>query len=50
MSEDQDEPVFVRSKWGTNRYVYNPRNPVGRFLIVASVIVAIAGMAWLYAS
>ncbi|MGT2531961.1 hypothetical protein ACU4GG_36585 [Streptomyces nojiriensis] len=35
-----DEPVFKRSKWGTNRYYYNPRNPVGLALIVLSVLLA----------
>ncbi|QES49902.1 hypothetical protein DEJ50_20830 [Streptomyces venezuelae] len=39
-----DEPVFIRSKWGTNRYVYNPNNPVGRALIVIAVIVFIVFM------
>ncbi|WP_420078759.1 hypothetical protein ACN6AT_05780 [Streptomyces sp. JL4002] len=29
-----DEPVFRRSKWGTNRYHYNPHNPVGLALII----------------
>ncbi|MFD9047908.1 hypothetical protein [Streptomyces zaomyceticus] len=33
-----DEPVFKRSKWGTNRYYYNPRNPVGLALIVITLI------------
>ncbi|MFJ9551314.1 hypothetical protein [Streptomyces erythrochromogenes] len=33
-----DEPVFKRSKWGTNRYYYNPRNPVGLALIVITVL------------
>ncbi|MFE0644728.1 hypothetical protein ACFW2Y_24415 [Streptomyces sp. NPDC058877] len=33
-----DEPVFKKSRWGTNRYVYNPRSPVGLFLIVASSV------------
>ncbi|MEW2138900.1 hypothetical protein AB0892_20275 [Streptomyces sp. NPDC005409] len=33
-----DEPVFKRSKWGTNHYYYNPRNPVGRALIVITVL------------
>ncbi|BAU87311.1 hypothetical protein SLA_6444 [Streptomyces laurentii] len=35
-----EEPVFVRSKWGTNRYVYNVNNPVGRALIVLALLVA----------
>ncbi|MFE7185656.1 hypothetical protein [Streptomyces erythrochromogenes] len=33
-----DEPVFKRSKWGTNRYYYNPRNPVGLALIVVTLL------------
>jgi hypothetical protein len=45
MSEDHDaEPVFVRSKWGTNRYVYNANNPVGMVLIIASLLFAAGGM------
>ncbi|MFE0705220.1 hypothetical protein [Streptomyces sp. NPDC058872] len=40
-----DEPVFVRSRWGTNRHVFNHRNPVGRALIV---IVPVAALAALY--
>lgn len=51
MSGDHDaEPVFVRSAWGTNRYVYNPNDPVGRALIVGSVLFAIGGIYSLYAS
>jgi hypothetical protein len=37
--------IFVRSKWGTNRYVYNPDNPVGMALIVATLLFA-AGALW----
>ncbi|MEV4682306.1 hypothetical protein [Streptomyces kurssanovii] len=45
MSEDHDaEPVFVRSKWGTNRYVYNANNPVGMALIIASLLFAAGAM------
>ncbi|MFD7031142.1 hypothetical protein ACFWAR_24220 [Streptomyces sp. NPDC059917] len=33
-----DEPVLKRGKWGTNRYYYNPRNPIGMALIVISVL------------
>ncbi|PWK65145.1 hypothetical protein BCL76_113132 [Streptomyces sp. CG 926] len=33
-----NEPVFRRSKWGTNRYYYNPRNPVGLALIVITLL------------
>ncbi|MFB0629629.1 hypothetical protein [Streptomyces sp. AB3(2024)] len=32
-----DEPVFKRSKWG-NRYHYNPHNPLGLALIIASLL------------
>ncbi|WP_327381768.1 MULTISPECIES: hypothetical protein [unclassified Streptomyces] len=37
---DDDEPVFKRSKWGTNRYYCNPRNPLGLTLIVISLLFA----------
>ncbi|WP_225833233.1 hypothetical protein [Streptomyces sp. NK08204] len=37
MRFDDNEPVFKRSKWGTNRYEYNPRNPVGFALIVVAI-------------
>ncbi|XRQ10086.1 hypothetical protein ACN3XK_04035 [Actinomadura welshii] len=50
MAEEEREPVFVRSRWGTSRYFYNHRNPVGRFLIVATLVFAAAGMLWLYNS
>ncbi|WP_327134467.1 hypothetical protein OG311_31740 [Streptomyces sp. NBC_01343] len=33
-----DEPVFKRSKWGTNRYSYNPRNPVGLALVIITLL------------
>ncbi|MEU6944912.1 MULTISPECIES: hypothetical protein [unclassified Streptomyces] len=36
-----DEPVFKKSSWGTNRYTYNPRNPIGLGLIIASSVFAI---------
>ncbi|CAM5406413.1 hypothetical protein [Streptomyces badius] len=35
-----DEPIFIRSNWGTSRYVYNPRNPVGMGLIIGSLLFA----------
>ncbi|WP_338491798.1 hypothetical protein [Streptomyces sp. SJL17-4] len=38
---NDDEPVFKKSKWGTSRYVYNPNNPIGLALIVASSVFAI---------
>lgn len=38
---DDDEPVFKKQKWGNPRYAYNPRNPVGMFLIVASLVVGV---------
>ncbi|SDL02448.1 hypothetical protein [Streptomyces indicus] len=34
------EPVFIRSRWGTSRYVYNHRNPVGVALIIGSLLFA----------
>ncbi|MEV3856012.1 hypothetical protein AB0J38_17015 [Streptomyces sp. NPDC050095] len=43
-----DDRVFIRSKWGTNRYVYNPHNPAGMTLIVGSLLFAAGGMFWLY--
>ncbi|WNI23712.1 hypothetical protein [Streptomyces sp. ITFR-16] len=43
-----DDRVFIRSRWGTNRYVYNPNNPIGRALIVGSLLFAAGGMYWLY--
>ncbi|MFF9839979.1 hypothetical protein [Streptomyces sp. NPDC013740] len=36
--DDDHEPVFRRSRYGW-RYEYNPRNPVGMFLIIASLVV-----------
>ncbi|MEW2633878.1 hypothetical protein AB0903_20030 [Streptomyces sp. NPDC048389] len=45
MNEDHgSEPVFVRSKWGTSRYVYNPNSPVGMALIVGSLLFAAVGL------
>ncbi|TDC72369.1 hypothetical protein [Streptomyces hainanensis] len=41
---DDDEPVFRRSRWGTSAYVYNHRNPVGRFLIVLSLVLVAVGL------
>ncbi|KQX56925.1 MULTISPECIES: hypothetical protein [unclassified Streptomyces] len=38
---NDDEPVFKKSKWGTNRYSLNPRNPVGLGLIIATSVFAI---------
>ncbi|NUP31433.1 MAG: hypothetical protein HOU01_06910 [Streptomycetaceae bacterium] len=38
---DDDEPVFKKQKWGNPRYAYNPRNPVGMFLIIVSLVVAV---------
>lgn len=45
--EQGDEPVFVRSKWGTARYVYNPKHPVGVALIVGSILLAVGGMVYI---
>ncbi len=45
-----DEPIFIRSHWGTSRYVYNPRNPIGVGLIIGSLLFAAGGMYYLYAS
>ncbi|SDL74760.1 hypothetical protein [Streptomyces wuyuanensis] len=36
-----EEPVFIRSKWGTSRYVYNHRNPVGLALIILTPLIAL---------
>ncbi|MFD7337134.1 hypothetical protein ACFV98_14155 [Streptomyces violascens] len=44
MRDGDDEPVFRKSRFGTNRYEYNPANPVGRVLIVVTVIGVIAGL------
>ncbi|MGW5344178.1 hypothetical protein [Streptomyces sp. NPDC004050] len=33
-----DEPVFRRSKWGTNRYYYNPHHPVGLALVIITLL------------
>ncbi|WKN18513.1 hypothetical protein NEH83_32580 [Streptomyces sp. JUS-F4] len=45
-----DEPIFVRSNWGTSRYVYNPRNPIGMGLIIGSLLFAAGAMYYLHAS
>lgn len=39
-----DEPLFKKSRWGTNRYVYNADNPIGLALIVGSVVFALVGI------
>ncbi|WP_330334227.1 hypothetical protein OHS33_33785 [Streptomyces sp. NBC_00536] len=40
-----DEPVFIRSKWGPRgRYYCNPRNPIGLALIVITLLVVGIGM------
>ncbi|GAA2387197.1 hypothetical protein GCM10010420_07760 [Streptomyces glaucosporus] len=39
--DDDHEPVFVRSEWGTNRYVYNPDSPVGMTFIVLSLALVV---------
>ncbi|MFB6872553.1 hypothetical protein [Streptomyces sp. NPDC056323] len=43
MHFEDDEPVFKKSRLGTNRYEYNPRNPIGFALIVISVLL-VGGM------
>lgn len=51
MSKDHDdEPIFVRSDWGTSRYVYNPNHPIGVALIIGSLLFAAGGMYYLHAS
>ncbi|MFJ6784720.1 hypothetical protein [Streptomyces yangpuensis] len=45
-----EEPVFVRSRWGANRYVYNHRNPAGLALIIIAPVVAIIAMICLHDS
>lgn len=35
----EEEPVFIRS-WGTGRWAYNSKNPVGRALIIGSLLIA----------
>ncbi|GAA4895968.1 hypothetical protein ACFPM3_16095 [Streptomyces coeruleoprunus] len=41
MNEDhKNEPVFIRSRWGTRRYVYNPGNPIGLALIIGTLLFA----------
>ncbi len=42
--EDEYEPVFKKSPWGTNRYVYNANNPIGLALIVISCVVFVVFM------
>ncbi|GHG24641.1 hypothetical protein [Streptomyces hydrogenans] len=44
-----EEPVFVRSGWGSGRYVYNHRNPVGRALIVLAPLIALGGLFGMWA-
>ncbi|MFJ8073562.1 hypothetical protein ACIQ7Q_06365 [Streptomyces sp. NPDC096176] len=49
-TDNEHEPVFVRSTWGTNRHVYNPHNPAGLALIVLSLLLAGGAMYHLQAS
>lgn len=42
--DHDDEPVFKKSRWGTNHYIYNPRNPVGLALIVISLLFLVVMM------
>ncbi|MFD9978607.1 hypothetical protein [Streptomyces sp. NPDC059017] len=39
-----EEPVFVRSRWGTSRYVFNHRNPVGLALIILTPLIAFGAL------
>ncbi|WP_432074679.1 hypothetical protein [Streptomyces wuyuanensis] len=39
-----EEPVLIRSKWGTSRYVYNHRNPVGLALIILTPLLALGAL------
>ncbi|MFJ3702980.1 MULTISPECIES: hypothetical protein [unclassified Streptomyces] len=48
--DHDDEPVFRRSEWGTTRYVYNPRNPIGLALIIGSLLFAVGALYHLRAS
>ncbi|MFD4370855.1 hypothetical protein [Streptomyces sp. NPDC058486] len=38
---NSDEPVFKKSRWGTNRYTYNPNNPIGMALIILTLAVTL---------
>ncbi|MGO4417862.1 hypothetical protein AB4Z54_03580 [Streptomyces sp. MCAF7] len=42
--DDDYEPVFKKTHWGTSRYVYNPNNPVGMTLIILSIVFALVMM------
>ncbi|MFI7242741.1 hypothetical protein [Streptomyces qinglanensis] len=44
MHKRDHEPVLIRSRWGTSRYVYNPNNPVGLALIVITVFVVLGSL------
>lgn len=50
MSDHDDEQIFVRSAWGTSRYVYNPNHPIGVALIIGSLLFAAGGLYYLFAS
>ncbi|MEV0375667.1 hypothetical protein AB0I10_38980 [Streptomyces sp. NPDC050636] len=43
-SRDDADRIFIRSKRGTSRYVYNPHNPIGLALIVGLLLFAVGGM------
>ncbi|SER36708.1 hypothetical protein [Streptomyces qinglanensis] len=34
MADDRDDPILIRSRWGTNDYVFNFRNPVACVVFV----------------
>lgn len=52
MTNGSDDPdrIFVRSRWGDRRYVYNPYNPIGRALIAGTVLVAVVALFLLHRS
>ncbi|MDI9885048.1 hypothetical protein QMZ92_11745 [Streptomyces sp. HNM0645] len=43
--QDSEEPIFIRKR---GRFVYNPRNPVGRLLIVGGAVVVVGFMYHLF--
>ncbi|MFI7241696.1 hypothetical protein [Streptomyces qinglanensis] len=47
MADDRDDRILIRSRWGTNRYVFNFRNPVA-CVVFAGLALLACGL--LYAS